>query len=200
TPPCTEAVIAAGVRRVFVGLSDPFPAIAGRGIEQLRAAGIDVEVGLLADEVRRLNAPFFKLVRTGLPWVHAKWAMTLDGKIASRTGKSQWISNAASRAVVHQLRGRMDAIVVGIGTALADNPLLTARPAGPRIATRVVFDSQARLPLDSQLVFTAAAAPLLVVAGPDAPREQVDRLRQKGAEVFECGAGRSSSGSICPDP
>src|SRR6185369_6684662 len=184
TPPCTEAVIAAGVRRVFVGLSDPFPAIAGRGIEQLRAAGIDVEVGLLADEVRRLNAPFFKLVRTGLPWVHAKWAMTLDGKIASRTGKSQWISNAASRAVVHQLRGRMDAIVVGIGTALADDPLLTARPAGPRVAARVVLDGQARLPVSSQLVATVAEAPVLVVTTSGAPAERSAALRSQGVDVL----------------
>lgn len=146
TPPCVDAVLQAGLRRVVVGMPDPFAKVNGAGIARLREHGVAVEVGLLEAEVRRLNAPFRKLVETGIPWVHAKWAMTLDGKIAARTGHSQWISGAASRAVVHRLRGRMDAIVIGIGTALADDPLLTARPAGPRVATRVVLDSTARLP------------------------------------------------------
>jgi pyrimidine deaminase RibD-like protein len=119
TPPCVDALLAAGLRRVVVGMQDPFPLVAGGGIARLRQAGVDVDVGLLEPEVRRLTAPFRKRIETGLPWVHAKWAMTLDGKIASRTGHSRWISSAASRAVVHRLRGRMDAILIGIGTALA---------------------------------------------------------------------------------
>lgn len=185
TPPCADAVIRAGIRRVIVGMQDPFPAVSGRGIEQLRQAGIDVEVGLLEDEVRRLNGPFQKLIRTGMPWVHAKWAMTLDGKIASRTGESKWISNEASRAIVHQLRARMDAIVIGSGTALADDPLLTARPPGPRVATRVVLDRRARLPIDSQLARTVNAAPVLLVVGRDAPAENLARLRSAEVEVWQ---------------
>jgi len=186
TPPCVDAVIAAGIRRVVVGMQDPFAQVAGQGIARLREAKIDVEVGFLEPEARRLAAPFCKLVETGLLYVHAKWAMTLDGRIAARTGQSKWISNEASRAVAHRLRGRMDAIAIGIGTALADDPLLTARPAGPRVATRIVFDSQARLPLESQLVRTADTVPLLVVVGPRASADNVSRLRGEGAEVLEC--------------
>ena len=185
TPPCVDAIIATGIRRVIVGMQDSFPQVAGQGIARLRAANIDVEVGFFEREARQLVAPFLKLVETGLPYVHAKWAMTLDGRIAAHSGKSRWISNEASRAVAHKLRGRMDAIVVGIGTALADDPLLTARPRGPRVATRVVFDSQARLPPDSQLVRTASAVPLLVAVGPRAPAENISRLRATGAEVLQ---------------
>lgn len=193
TPPCADAVIAAGLRRVIVGMQDPYPQVAGQGIQRLREAQIEVEVGLLESQVRRLAAPFCTLVETGRPWVHAKWAMSLDGRIASRGGESKWISNATSRALVHSLRGRMDAIVIGVGTALADDPLLTARPPGPRIATRVVFDSRARLPVESQLVATAREAPLLIVTGHAAPRERIERFRAAGAEVFQCELGPSAA-------
>ena len=132
TPPCTRAVVDAGVQRVVVAQRDPFLAVQGRGIAELQAAGIAVELGLLAAEARRLNAPYLKLVGTGRPWIVAKWAMTLDGKIATRAGESRWISGAASRERVHLLRGRMDAIMVGRETAVRDDPLLTARPPGPR--------------------------------------------------------------------
>ena len=117
TPPCADLLINSGVKRVIVGMRDPFPRVNGGGIQRLADAGIEVQVGLLQDEVERLNAPFIKLVTSGLPYVHAKWAMTLDGKIATKTGESQWISNEDSRALVHELRGRMDAIIVGAGTA-----------------------------------------------------------------------------------
>ena len=156
TPPCTDAVLESGVRRVVIGLRDPFPKVDGGGIAILEKAGIEVTVGQLEEDVRWLNAPFLKLVQTSLPYVHVKWAMTLDGKIATRTGASQWISNERSRAIVHKLRGRMDAIIVGAGTARADDPSLTARPPGPRTATRIVVDSGANLPPDSKLVETAA--------------------------------------------
>ena len=199
TPPCVEAVIAAGIKKVVIAMPDPFPQVAGKGIERLRAANVDVEVGLVEPEARRLTAPFRKLVESGRPWVHAKWAMTLDGRIAAHTGESKWISNAASRDVVHQLRGRMDAIVIGIGTALADDPLLTARPAGARVATRIVFDTQARLPADSQLVRTAGEAPLLIVAGRRAPRERIEQLRGKGVEVVELPEASSPAGEGRPD-
>jgi len=200
TPPCVDAVIAAGLRKVVVGMPDPFAQVAGRGIQRLRDAHIELEVGLLETEVRRLAAPFCKLVERNLPYVHAKWSMTLDGRIASRTGASKWISNAASRAQVHQLRGRMDAILVGVGTVIADDPFLTARPPGPRIATRVIFDSRARLAVDSQLVQTIRQAPLLVAVGPQAAIDSIERLRDKGAEVFQCGAEQAEPCGMRPSP
>jgi diaminohydroxyphosphoribosylaminopyrimidine deaminase/5-amino-6-(5-phosphoribosylamino)uracil reductase len=169
TPPCTDALLAAGVVRVAAALTDPFPRVAGRGATVLRAAGVSVEFGLGEAAARRQNGPYLKLLRTGRPYVHAKWAMTLDGKIATRTGDSKWISGPESRRRVHELRGRVDAVIVGIGTVLADDPLLTARPPGPRTATRVVLDSRGRLPPDAQLLQTAAEAPLLWVTNADTP-------------------------------
>ncbi len=165
TPPCTDAFLRAGVARVVVAMLDPFPAVSGKGVEQLRAAGVAVEVGLCEAEARRLNAPYLTLLNHGRPYVIAKWAMSLDGKIATRTGDSKWISGEESRRRVHELRGRMDAIIVGIGTVMADDPLLTARPPGPRVATRVVLDSQGRLPADCPLARTVGEAPLLVATG-----------------------------------
>ncbi|MCS6853005.1 MAG: bifunctional diaminohydroxyphosphoribosylaminopyrimidine deaminase/5-amino-6-(5-phosphoribosylamino)uracil reductase RibD, partial [Gemmataceae bacterium] len=140
TPPCTEAVVRAGIRKVVAAMLDPYCEVAGRGVAQLRAAGVEVELGVGEAEARRLNAPYLKLLTTGRPYVHAKWAMTLDGKIATGTGDSKWVSTEASRRRVHELRGRMDAIIVGRGTVRADDPQLTARPAGPRVALRVVLD------------------------------------------------------------
>ncbi len=182
TPPCSRAVIAAGLKRVVVAMTDPAPHVAGGGIAELRAAGIEVEVGLCETEARQLAAPFVRWVTERRPWVHAKWAMTLDGKIASRTGHSQWISGPESRAVVHELRGRMDAIAVGIGTALADDPLLTARPPGPRTATRMVIDPQARLPRTSQLVQTAREVPVLWVVGDHIPTDLTAPVEAAGVE------------------
>ena len=130
---------------------------------QLQDAGIPIEFGLCAAEARTQNAPYRKLLHTGRPYVHAKWAMSLDGKIATRTGESTWISCEASRQRVHELRGRMDAIIVGVGTVIADDPLLTARPSGPRVATRVVLDSLARMSKESQLAQTARDIPTIVV-------------------------------------
>ena len=193
TPPCSQAILAAGIRKVVVGRTDPNPLVAGAGIAELRAAGVEVEVGLLEDQAKRLTAPFAKRLTTGLPWVIAKWAMSWDGKIATGSGDSKWISNEASRAVVHTLRGRMDAILVGAETARRDDPLLTARPAGPRVATRVVLDSIASLRTDSQLVRTIGDAPLLILAGPDAPLENVARLRAAGAEVCLLGGNSDST-------
>jgi diaminohydroxyphosphoribosylaminopyrimidine deaminase/5-amino-6-(5-phosphoribosylamino)uracil reductase len=143
-----------------------------------------VEVGLLEEEARRLNAPYRKLLSTGRPWIIAKWAMTLDGKLATRSGDSCWISSEASRELVHRLRGRVDAIVVGRGTAERDDPRLTARPAGPRVATRIVLDRRAMLPSTSKLVQTAAEAPVLVVAGQHASEEDQARLRAAGCEIL----------------
>jgi diaminohydroxyphosphoribosylaminopyrimidine deaminase/5-amino-6-(5-phosphoribosylamino)uracil reductase len=191
TPPCTDAVLSAGIRRVVIALRDPARHAPLAGVERLRQAGVDVEVGLLEDEARHLAAPFLKRVTTGRPFVHAKWAMTLDGKIATASGESRWISGPQSRAAVHELRGRMDAILVGIGTALADDPLLTARPAGLRVATRIVLDSSARLPLTSRLVQTATEAPVLLCTSSAVTREIRQSFEQAGVEVLSLpGDGR----------
>jgi diaminohydroxyphosphoribosylaminopyrimidine deaminase/5-amino-6-(5-phosphoribosylamino)uracil reductase len=163
---------------------DPFTKVAGQGFARLRAAGIEVETGVLQHTARSINEPFVKLVTTGMPYVHAKWGMTLDGKIATAAGESKWITSEASRAVAHELRGRMDAILVGVGTALRDDPLLTARPAGPRTATRIIFDSRARLPLCSRLVATAADVPVIVITSAAASRDAVAALRTSGCECL----------------
>jgi diaminohydroxyphosphoribosylaminopyrimidine deaminase/5-amino-6-(5-phosphoribosylamino)uracil reductase len=184
TPPCTDAVLQAGIRRVVAAMPDPFPQVSGKGAAILRVANVLVEFGLCEAEARRLNAPYLKLVGTGLPYVHLKWAMTLDGKIATRTGESKWISCDESRRPVHALRGRVDAIIAGIGTALADDPSLTARPPGVRTPVRIILDSRARLPLSSRLATTAREVPTLVVATSDAPQERVEELRGLGCEVL----------------
>ena len=184
TPPCTDAILQAAVRRVVVADRDPFPQVDGGGIGLLQAAGLDVETGLMADESRWLNAPYLKLVRYGRPWVIAKWAMTLDGKLAARSGDSRWISGELSRCRVHQLRARVDGIVVGAGTVRADDPSLTARPQGARTPVRIVLDSRAALSIGSQLVRTAREVPVLVAAGPQAPEENCRRLREAGCEVW----------------
>jgi diaminohydroxyphosphoribosylaminopyrimidine deaminase / 5-amino-6-(5-phosphoribosylamino)uracil reductase len=189
TPPCTAAVLAAGVRRVVAAMLDPFPQVAGQGATRLREAGVAVEVGVGEAAARRLNAPYVKRLRTGRPWVHAKWAMTLDGKIATRTGQSKWITGQAARARVHELRGRMDAILVGRGTLVADDPLLTARPPGPRTATRVVLTATADgLPGNCRLLETIQAAPVLVVTQESAVG-RVSPWKTLGAEVIGLPAG-----------
>lgn len=182
TPPCTEAVLASGIRRVVVAMPDPFPAVAGKGLQILRDAGLSVECGWLEAEARALNAPYLKLVETGRPWVIAKWAMSLDGRIATRTGDSKWISNPSSRAKVHELRGRVDAIVVGRGTLVADDPLLTARPAGARVATRVVVSASGDLPQSCQLLNTISDAPVLI-ATTTTGTEKLIPWKSAGAEV-----------------
>lgn len=184
TPPCVERLIEAELNRVVIAHNDPFPKVQGGGIARLQAAGIQVDVGVMQHEARLLNAPYLKLVKKGRPWVMAKWAMTLDGKIATRTGESQWISSEASRAIVHEIRGRADAIVIGSQTALADNPLLTARPPGPRVATRVIVDSELRVADDSKLVRSAKEFPTLFVAGPKHQPQRAEDLEAKGCEVL----------------
>jgi len=185
TPPCTDAIKAAGITRVVVAATDPFPEVAGRGIASLRSTGITVDTGLRERDAVRLIAPFAKLVTAGLPWVIAKWAMSLDGHVAAPAPDGdRWISSEESRRLVHDLRGRCDAILVGIGTALADDPLLTARPAGPRTPLRVVLDGAARLPLTSRLAQSAREIPLLVAVGPEAPADRCGKLEAAGCEVW----------------
>src|SRR6266849_3197349 len=182
TPPCTEAIVRAGIKRVVAAMTDPFPQVAGQGSSRLEQADIAVEIGLKEKEAKRLNAPYLKLLRTGRPYVHAKWAMTLDGKIATRTGDSRWITGDAARRRTHQLRGRMDAIIVGIGTVLADDPRLTVRPPGPRVPIRIVLDSRGRLPKTANLVKTAGEVPVLVVTLPTA--SSVQELQAMGCATL----------------
>jgi diaminohydroxyphosphoribosylaminopyrimidine deaminase/5-amino-6-(5-phosphoribosylamino)uracil reductase len=184
TPPCAQAVVRAGIRRVVTAMGDPFAQVAGKGLAFLRENGVAVECGLAEAEARRLNAPYLKLLATGRPYVHVKWAMTLDGKIGTRTGDSKWISNRSARQRVHALRGRVDAIVIGIGTALADDPLLTARPPGPRTPARIVLDSRGRLPATSQLARTAGKAPLILGTAEGLPERCAAEFRALGVDVL----------------
>lgn len=183
TPPCTEAILAARPARVVVAMADPFPHVAGGGLQQLRSAGIEVALGVCEKEARELNAPYLKRLATGRPWVIAKWAMTLDGRIATVAGDSQWITCEASRLRVHQLRGRVDAVIVGAGTAAADNPRLTARPTGPRQPVRIVFARRGALSPESQLAQTAQQIPVRLFVAADADRRACERLRDLGVDV-----------------
>lgn len=184
TPPCTEAIIHAGIKQVVAAGPDPNPIVAGKGFDILRQAGIEVTTGFYRERAEALNAPYFKYIIEKVPYFIAKWAMTIDGKIASANGDSKWISNETSRSCVHHLRGRVDAVVVGINTVLKDDPLLTARPSGARKACRVVFDRQLQLPLYSKLVSTAQDFPVLVVhASQDV--QKIKQLEQAGCECWE---------------
>ena len=187
TPPCTDAILEAGIARVVVASDDPTEKASGRGPGILRDEGVDVVMagGELAARARALNQPFRKHARTGRPFVRLKSAMTLDGKVATRTGDSKWISGEESRRRTHRWRAECDAVACGIGTALADDPQLTARVDGVhRQPRRVVFDSEARLPLESALVRGASEVPLTVVVSRAAPRTAVDALEVAGAEVI----------------
>jgi diaminohydroxyphosphoribosylaminopyrimidine deaminase/5-amino-6-(5-phosphoribosylamino)uracil reductase len=190
TPPCTDAILAAGVRRVVAATLDPFPKVSGGGIAALQAAGIDVSVGMLEAEARRLNEAFFKAVTHGLPFVTLKAAMTLDGKIATVTGHSRWVTGEAARRHVHRLRDQHDAILAGIGTIRTDDPLLTARLPRARDPLRVVVDARAELPLNSQIGSTLREVRTLVAATEAAPRERREALAAEGAEVLVLPAER----------
>ncbi|HEY2770305.1 MAG TPA: bifunctional diaminohydroxyphosphoribosylaminopyrimidine deaminase/5-amino-6-(5-phosphoribosylamino)uracil reductase RibD [Solirubrobacteraceae bacterium] len=187
TPPCTDAIRDAGIGRVVIASDDPSEHASGRGLGILRDDGVDVVVadGELASRARLLNQPFRKRARTGRPWVLFKSAMTLDGKVATRGGDSKWISGEESRRMAHHWRAECDAVAVGIGTALADDPQLTARVEGvARQPRRIVFDSLARLPMDSKLVRAARRTPLTVVVSRAAPRTATDALETHGVDVI----------------
>lgn len=185
TPACTDALLTAGVARVVAGVTDPNPRVSGAGLRLLNAAGIDAAGGLCIDEASALIAPFRKLITTGRPWVILKWAQSLDGKIATRTGDSKWITDEQCRAHAHRTRGRVDAIIVGVETVLHDDPLLTARHGRPRrIARRVVLDSRLRTPRTAKVVTTARACPTLIFCGKDAPQRRTAALTEAGCEVM----------------
>ena len=189
TGPCAKALVEAGVSRVVVAMMDPNPKVAGKGIAILQEAGIEVTTGVLEQEARQLNEVFLKWMTTGLPFVALKTAMTLDGKIATAAGQSQWITNEASRYETHRLRDVYDGILVGINTALADNPALTTRlKQNPgRNPVRIVVDSRARLPLTAKLV-TDGAARTIVAVTEQAPAERVEALRSAGVEIIVAGS------------
>lgn len=185
-PACTDAITAAGIARVVVASDDPTEKASGRGLGILRDEGVEVELasGDLAATARLENQAFRKHARTGKPWVLFKSAMSIDGKVATSEGDSQWISDASSRELVHVWRAEVDAVAVGIGTAMADDPQLTVRtPGAEKQPRRIVFDSDARLALDSQLVSQAPELELIVVVSRAAPRSAIEALESAGAEV-----------------
>ncbi|MSP24631.1 MAG: bifunctional diaminohydroxyphosphoribosylaminopyrimidine deaminase/5-amino-6-(5-phosphoribosylamino)uracil reductase RibD [Myxococcales bacterium] len=188
TPPCVDAILRAGVRRVVIGCIDPNPHVTGGGAERLRAAGIEVELGVAAAEARALVAPWAKFITTGVPFVSLKLALSLDGRIATRTGVSKWVTGPEARTKVQELRAAHDAVAVGIGTALSDDPRLTVRDAlrlgTARPPVRVVFDTKLRLLPSSRLVETAMAVPTWVCTGANAPEEAERVLLQAGCSVL----------------
>jgi len=184
TPPCSQALLAAGVGRVVVAMVDPDPRVAGQGLEQLRSAGVEVISGVCGAEARHLNRAFIHRVSTGRPLGLLKWAMSLDGRTALPNGSSQWISGPEARAWVHRLRGQCDAVIVGGGTLRADDPLLTSRGLGPREPLRVVLSRTLDLPPQRQL-WDQGPAPTLVVHGPEASAQGRQQLDQLGVERLE---------------
>jgi diaminohydroxyphosphoribosylaminopyrimidine deaminase/5-amino-6-(5-phosphoribosylamino)uracil reductase len=207
TPPCAPYLVAKRPQRVVVAMQDPYSEVSGRGLQLLKDNGIAVTVGVCEEQARELNAPYLKRIDTKLPWTIAKWAMSLDGAIATSSGDSKWITNAQSRRVVHEFRSSLDAIVIGIGTALADDPMLTCRlnetspnlkPA--RIAARIVMDQNARLPIDSRLVQSAREFPLWVVVGQTANQSSIKQLEKAGAKILQVDFSRDDAQQDTNEP
>jgi diaminohydroxyphosphoribosylaminopyrimidine deaminase/5-amino-6-(5-phosphoribosylamino)uracil reductase len=185
TPPCTEAIRQTGIQRVVIAMRDPNPAVNGKGIQILQEAGLATTEHVLEEEAQRLNAPYLTLLNKNRPWIHAKWAMTLDGRLAAKTHDSQWISGEESRKIVHQLRSRMDAIVIGSGTVIQDDPMLTVRldnseRCGNKIPYRVVLDRSGNLSPECQLARTAREVPVLIVT----QSENCQQLERHGCEIL----------------
>ena len=184
TPPCTEAIIEEKIARVVVGSDDPNPLVSGKGFQMLREKGIEVIPHFLKEECDAMNHVFFHYIRTGTPYVAMKYAMTMDGKSACYTGDSKWVTGEESRAHVQTLRNHYKGIMAGIGTVLADDPMLNCRIEGGRDPIRIIADSHLRIPMDSQLVRTAGQQPLIVACLPDADEEKAAQLQEKGVEVL----------------
>jgi len=189
TPPCTEAIIAAKIARVVAAMEDPDPNVAGRGLAALRAAGVEVLVGPMEQAARRLLAAYVKLRTRGRPWVICKWAQSLDGRIATASGQSKWISSEASRRRVHELRGRCDGVCVGAGTVSADDPLLTNRSGAGRQPARVILDDRLVTPPGGRLLATAGESPVIIATVEGAPPAAAEALTGAGAEVLTLPAG-----------
>jgi diaminohydroxyphosphoribosylaminopyrimidine deaminase/5-amino-6-(5-phosphoribosylamino)uracil reductase len=200
TGPCTQAIISAGLAKVFVAMIDPSEHAGGKGIEQLRNAGIEVQTGICETEAKLLNAPFIKFAASGKCWVTLKWAQSIDGKLAMtepQPSGSGWISGEQSRKDVHKLRRRAGGILVGINTVIADDPLLTARPAKGKKLTRIVLDNHLKIPLDCNLIKTAKKHPLLIYTREDsilANPKIAGKITKKGAEIltYQVTQGRSN--------
>lgn len=184
TPPCTEAIIEEKIARVVVGSDDPNPLVSGKGFQMLREKGIEVIPHFLKEECDAMNHVFFHYIRIGTPYVAMKYAMTMDGKIACYTGDSKWVTGEESRAHVQTLRNHYKGIMAGIGTVLADDPMLNCRIEGGRDPIRIIADSHLRIPMDSQLVRTAGQQSLIVACLPDADEEKAVQLQEKGVEVL----------------
>lgn len=185
TPPCADRIIEKGIGRVVVAAMDPNPLVAGRGIQKIRDAGIPVTTGVLEAASVRLNEVFMKYIVTGKPFVLLKAAMSLDGKIATAEGESQWISCETSRKEVHRLRHELTAVMVGIGTVLADDPMLNCRIAGSRQPKRIIVDSHLAIPEDLKLVRSAGEYPLIIATLETSDSQKKDRLKARGAEILE---------------
>jgi len=184
TPPCTLSLIRSGISRVVVGMVDPNPLVSGRGIRRLRRAGIRVDVGLLDEECRRLNEAFVKYITRHIPFVILKLAASLDGKIATSSGDSKWITETAARNCVHRLRNQVDAVIVGIGTVLADDPQLTCRLPDGRNPWRIILDSHLRIPLTSRLLHQRDPRKTILVASPRSPSKKIEAVQRFGAQVW----------------
>jgi len=191
TPPCAPRVVQGGVKRVVVGMEDPNPLVKGKGIEILRGACLDVDIGILEKDCRRLNEAFCKYILQKVPFVILKVAATLDGKIAARNGDSKWISGEASRRLVHRLRNQVDGILVGIGTVLRDDPYLTTRIRGGKDPYRIVLDSRLRIPEESNVIGTSPSK-AIIAATELAPREKLEKLEKRGVRIliFDSKEGR----------
>jgi diaminohydroxyphosphoribosylaminopyrimidine deaminase/5-amino-6-(5-phosphoribosylamino)uracil reductase len=202
TPPCTETILAAGVRRVIIAGLDPNPQVTGGGAAYLAAHGVEVEVGLLEAQARRLNEAWWKWVTTGLPLVIAKAACSLDGKIATSTGESQWLTGEKARTYGHRLRHQVDAILVGVGTVVADDPQLTARLIRGRgkDPIRIILDSRLRLPLTARLLNLDSPAPTWVACTEKAPKEKIKAIKKQGAEVLVLPQESPESGWVALKP
>lgn len=184
TPPCTYSLIRSGIKEVVVGMVDPNPLVSGRGIRKLRRAGIEVRVGVLEQECRRLNEAFVKHITRRIPFVILKLAASLDGKIAVASGDSKWLTEREARSYVHGLRNQVDAVIIGIGTVLSDNPRLTCRLSAGRNPWRVVLDSRLRIPLTSQILHQREREKTIVVASSRAPLKKIKAVQDLGAQVW----------------
>ena len=183
TPPCAPQVIEAGVKRVVLGMEDPNPLVKGKGIERMRGAGLEIEIGILEEECRRLNEAFCKYIVRKEPFVMLKVAATLDGKIATRHGDSKWISGEASRRFVHRLRDQVDGVLVGIGTVLKDDPQLTVRIKGGRDPYRIVLDSQLRIPEEAKVIGVSPSKAIIATSAL-APKDKMEKLEKRGVRIL----------------
>lgn len=188
TPPCTREIIQSGIQRVVISTLDPNPEVSGEGVRELQRAGIDVSVGLFGKKAFELNRGFFSLMKNRRPFITLKGAASIDGRIATSSGDSQWISGDESLLLAHRLRNTHDAILVGVGTVLSDDPLLTTRIPGKNThnPVRIILDSSARTPVNSQVMKRVSDAQVLIVAGQEAPRKNIEALQSGGATVIQC--------------